>query len=97
MEALDYFKEAKRMCESYPDCNGCQLINSTCEFIRCLGGCSDEGMRCAIKVVEQWSKEHPIITNARKFEEVFGLPANCMIDKDAQWLDEPYKEPEHED
>jgi len=97
MEALDFLKEAQRMCESYPDCKGCPLINFACGFIRCIERFSDADIQCQIKVVEQWSKEHPIITNARKFEEVFGLPAHCMIDQDAQWWDEPYKEPEHED
>lgn len=26
------------------------------------------------QVVEKWSKEHPIVTNADKFKEVFGKP-----------------------
>lgn len=60
MEAIDYFKEARRMCKSYTDCNkGCPLVNSPCGFIRCIEGYSDAEMRCVIKVVEQWSKEHP--------------------------------------
>lgn len=27
----------------------------------------------AIEIVEQWAKEHPIVTNAEKFKEVFGI------------------------
>lgn len=27
----------------------------------------------AIEIVEQWAKEHPIVTNAMKFKEVFGI------------------------
>ena len=96
MEAFDYCKEAQRMCRSYPDCKGCPLRQLACGFIRCIERFSDADMRCAIKVVEQWSEEHSIITNAQRFKEVFGLPAHCMIDHDAQWWDEPYKEPEHE-
>ena len=97
MEVFDCLKEAQRMCKSYPDCKGCPLINFACGFIRCIERFSDEDIQCQIKIVEQWSKEHPIITNARKFKEIFGLPAHCMIDQDAQWWDEPYEEPEHED
>lgn len=96
MEVIDFLKEAHRMCKSYADCKGCPLVNSPCGFIRCTVDHSGAEMRCVTKVVEQWSKEHSIITNAQKFEEVFGLPAHCMIDQDAQWWDEPYKEPEHE-
>ena len=97
MEALDYFKEARRMCKSYPDCKGCPLINSPCGSIRCLEGRSDAEMRCKIKVVEQWSKEHPLVTNEMKVREVFGdnavnsilvLPPSDI----KRWLAEPYKE-----
>ena len=76
METLDFLKEAQRMCKSYPDCKGCPLRNFACGFIRCIERFSDADVQCQVKVVEQWSKEHPIITNARKFEEVFGLPAH---------------------
>ena len=99
MEALDYFKEARRMCKSYPDCKDCPLINSPCGSIRCLEGRSDAEMRCEIKVVEQWSKEHPLVTNEMKVREVFGdnavnsilvLPPSDI----KRWLAEPYKERE---
>ena len=97
MEALDYFKEARRMCKSYPDCKGCPLINSACGFIRCIEGRSDAEMRCEIKVVEQWSKEHPIVTNEIKVREVFGdNAANSILalhpSDIKRWLAEPYKE-----
>ena len=99
MEALDYFKEARRMCKSYPDCKGCPLINSPCGSIRCLEGRSDAEMQCEIKVIEQWSKEHPLVTNEMKVREVFGdnavnsilvLPPSDI----KRWLAEPYKERE---
>lgn len=96
MEALDYFKEARRMCKSYPDCKGCPLINSACGFIRCIEGRSDAEMRCEIKVVEQWSKEHPIITNALKFKEVFGFSLEdtfILPSEVCNWLRIKYEEP----
>jgi len=97
MEALDYFKEAQRMCKSYYDCNkGCPLVNSPCGFIRCIEGYSDAEIRCVIKVVEQWSKEHHVITNAQKFKEVFGIDVSNGDMTRFPWWDEPYKEPEHE-
>lgn len=78
MEAIDYFKEAKRMCISYPSCKGCPLRNFACGFIRCIESFSDADMQCQIKVVEQWSKEHHFKTNAQKFEEVFGFNGNTV-------------------
>ena len=91
MEALEFLKEYNRMCVVNKDCQGCPLEMDNC------AGCGDEfSEKQIINIIdktEQWSKEHPIITNARKFEEIFGLPAHCMIDQDAQWWDEPYKEP----
>ena len=93
MEAIDYFKEAQRMCKSYPVCKGCPLKDSACGLIRCAVDYSDADIRCAIKVVEQWSKEHPIITNAKKFEEVFDISGYRLITQSADWWDEPYKEP----
>jgi len=59
MEALDYLKEAQRMCKSYPDCKGCPLKSSACGLIRFIADRSNAEMRCATKVVEQWSEEHP--------------------------------------
>ena len=101
MNALDFLKEAQRMCESCVDCQGCPLINYACGFVRCMENYSDEEMRCVTKVVEQWSKAHPLVTNEMKIREVFGDKAiyaisspNVQALKD--WLDEPYKEPEHE-
>lgn len=98
MEVIDFLKEAHRMCKSYADCKGCPLVNSPCGFIRCIVDHSGAEMRCVTKVVEQWSKEHPIITNVQKFEEVFGvLPVDYVMGRSREtWWDEPYKEPEHE-
>lgn len=97
MEALEFLKEAQRMCKSYADCKGCPLLNSPCGFIRSIEGHSDADIRCTIKVIEQWSKEHPPkLTNAQKFKEVFGvLPTDYVMGRSREtWWDKPYKEPE---
>lgn len=42
----------------------------------------------------------PIITNAQKFKEVFGFSVEdkyTMRSDVTDWLNKPYKEPEHED
>ncbi len=98
MEPLEFLKEYRRMCNSYIHrfgCEGCPLTGK-----QCLGtgvrNKTDSEYLTITSTVEQWSKENPIITNADKFKEVFELPTHCMIDQDAQWWDEPYKEPKHE-
>lgn len=71
MDAGNFIKEMERIHKTYIDCVNCPLDdvlddNTTCrEFI-------SRYPNEAIKIVEKWNKEHPIITNAMKFKEVFG-------------------------
>ena len=99
MEALEFLKAYNRMCIMYKSCRGCPL-----EMDRCAG-CGDEfSEKQIINIIdktEQWSKDHPLVTNKMKIREVFGDKAiyaisspNVQALKD--WLDEPYKEPEHD-
>lgn len=92
MEALKWLQEYKRMCE-----NGCDVCPMFIENNKHNVACSYLLKKCpedTYKIVEQWSKEHPIITNARKFEEVFGLSGHRLIHPGAQWWNELYKKPE---
>lgn len=57
-----------------------------------------------IEIVEQWAEQHPIVTNAEKFKEVFGFEPNVFADNekhilcngyrtiDEKFWDEEYKE-----
>lgn len=104
MEAIEFLKEYNRMCVECRNCSGCPLKGTECSI---GSGLSEEEMINIVDKTEQWSKEHPAITNARKFEEVFGfLPdGDVIFSKDyfinavkgpvLKW-DEPYKEPEHD-
>ena len=111
MEAIEFLKEYNRMCTMYKSCRGCPL-----EMDQCAGFCNEMYEKQIINMMEkteQWSKEHPIITNAKKFEEVFGkielkdyikCRVNHMSEDETEieilegkWWNEPYKEPEHED
>ena len=110
MEALDFLKEAKRMCLAIGCCSDCQLgYGCVVDDVKKV---PDRVLESNCLVVEQWSKEHPIITNAQKFKEVFGEKRlsdliDCKIRnasgdeiivdmQKTEWWDEPYKEPEHE-
>lgn len=75
MEALDFLKELKRMCDSHNKlesrCNRCPLHLIAENDGACFPFIKKYPEK-AIEVVEEWSKEHPIKTNADKFKEVFG-------------------------
>jgi len=60
----------------------------------------------AVACVERWSLEHPLLTNARKFEETFGLKlgknpkkivasynGEIFIPIPDEWWDTEYEEP----
>ena len=94
MEAIEFLKEYNRMCVVNKDCQGCPLKGTTCS----LYDAPEEQMINIVDKTEQWSKEHPVITNAQKFEEVFGNEAIYAISSPnvqalKEWLDETYKEP----
>ena len=101
MEALEFLKEARRMCLAVGSCDECHLSYGC--VVDDVKKVSDSVLESNCSVVEAWSKEHPIITNAMKFKEVFGfMPAGCQTfyfvepngsySKTINWQD-PYKEP----
>lgn len=73
MDALEFLKERKRMCKSYPRCDGCPLRGPNCNLT------TDEDYTRAIITVEQWSKEHPRKTRQSVFLEQW---PNCMMGND---------------
>ena len=74
MEALEFLKERKRLCEVYfekTECKECPLENMGCwtaDF--CADdSCADDSCEKVIAIVEQWSKEHPRKTRQSVFLE----------------------------
>lgn len=79
MTREEYEKTYIRMMDSIRDeyCKG----GSNCKGVAChkcplQGVCEQSSVTfsafAVMEVVEQWGKEHPIVTKADKFEEVFG-------------------------
>ena len=68
MEALEFLKEQKRMCNAYSNsyngCWDCPLVDSHC-IVNHLA--SDEDNKKTVDVVEQWSKDHPRKTRQSVF------------------------------
>ena len=75
MEALEFLKEYRRMCNLYEHCEGCPLSEKQCLAQRLQ---TDSEYLTVTSEVEKWSKEHPIITNAQKFKEVFGFNGDTV-------------------
>ena len=71
MEALEFLKEHKRICNAYSrsdnGCCDCPLVS------HCIvsSATSDEDFKKMTDVVEQWSKEHPRKTRQSVFLEYF--------------------------
>ena len=94
MDAVEYLEEKQRMCDK-SSCIHCPLgrtyrnSEDSCDvFIR-------KSRKEAVEIVEKWSKEHPIVKNWQKFQEVFGTaidPVTATVD----WWSAEYKEPKGE-
>lgn len=65
MDAVEFLRERKRMCKSYPRCDGCPLREPNCNLT------TDEDYTRAIITVEQWSKKHPRKTRQSVFLEQY--------------------------
>jgi hypothetical protein len=68
MDALEFLRERKRMCNLCKHCEGCPLERAGCG----LGtSASDEEYEKIIAAVEQWAKENPRKTRQSVFLEQY--------------------------
>ena len=89
MDAVKFLKEVNRICETV-DCPDCPLDNANL----CINDTTVDGEEEKVcSIVEQWSKEHPIMTNRQKFREVFGENVCPTV----EWWGEEYKVPNGEE
>lgn len=89
MNAVKFLKEANRMCRSSFSCEDCLLRAEK----MCVSDIKEGEEEKVVKIVEQWSKDQPIITNLMKFEEVFGK-CDPEVTASFSWWNEEYHEPE---
>lgn len=68
MDALEFLRERKRMCNYYSHCDGCPLDDSKCVI---ESSTTDEDCKRIVAAVEQWSKEHPRKTRQSVFLEQY--------------------------
>ena len=68
MDALEFLRERRRMCDSHRYCKGCPLEEGKCVVSDVA---PDEDYKRIITAVEQWSKEHPRKTRQSVFLEQY--------------------------
>lgn len=92
MDAVEFLNEGTRMCNSYEACVGYPMEQTDdCCMVRM-------NLKQMIKIVEQWSKEHPVKTRQSEFLKQWpdaeigndGYPsvAPCQLYKDIEEKDE---------
>ena len=70
MDALKFIKEAKRMCQSYEECEACPA--NADGFDDCLINTEQNiDAETAVDIVEKWAKEHPEKTRQDVFLEQY--------------------------
>ena len=82
MDAVEYVKQRKRMCDCYANCGDCPAV----QYEECS---SLNGIPKLIPIIEQWAKEHPVKTRQSEFLKMWpdaeigddGLPsiAPCQL------------------
>ncbi len=90
-------KERKRMCEQYDFCKYCPLgelqkkhgnENATCRSL------AFDYPEEAERIIMQWASEHPVMTNGKKFEQVFGFTPYMKFrsyENMKQWVESKYE------
>lgn len=68
MDAVEFLKQFNRMCKAYND-DGCK----ECPAYRHRCGEEFDGQEDGVSIVEQWAKEHPVITRQNKLLNLFPL------------------------
>lgn len=64
MDAVEYVKQRKRMCDYYVAC-------SLCPAGQCKGCASLDEIPNVVPIVEQWAKEHPVKTRQSELLKMF--------------------------
>lgn len=88
MDAVEFLRDFRRMCWTYeePCCENCKLEGGGCNFTDL--GCDHEK---AVRIVEEWAKEHPVKTRLSELLKVLpncrrvqGYPEHCILEYDSK-------------
>lgn len=97
MDAVEFFKNLDRMCDSLGDsCTGCEINKRMSDDATCGKWILNHYVE-AIKIVERWAKEHPRKTRQSEFLKMFpraSMASNGTIDFCPNSFDEEFACPE---
>lgn len=92
MTRNEYEKNLMRMFDSLrtshkgeESCTGIKCADCPFNEFACSLGLSKFNVFDTIEIVENWTKEHPVMTNAMKFEEIFGTKPSEISSCDDFW------------
>lgn len=90
MTAQEYLKIKARLCNTYEnDCFMCPLNKPSCVEIEI------NDPEKAEKIITTWDIQYPIITNAKKFKDVFGVNPQFLgedtVRNNLHWWNDEYK------
>lgn len=76
MDAVEFFNELKRMCQYYKSkCDNCALFSVYQPYFESRISCDNFIFSIktyeSVKIVEQWSKEHPRKSRVQDFKEKY--------------------------
>lgn len=98
-EFKNVMSEFARMCKLNTTCYGCPIQGAKDELNMSDVGCLFFIGTCPEKIEEltmEWAEKHPVMTNRKKFEEVFGKDLIKLGNEESwgdivRWLKEEYK------
>lgn len=95
-EFRDVAKAYKRLCDAFGSCTDCPLNDLTKKtFCACESSVAKFYPEEAERIIMKWAKENPLMTNGRKFREVFGEDMMVMLTEEhaplGDWLTAEYK------
>ena len=92
-EFMTVMREYDRMCNGMT-CDNCPIASTNNGMGLSCNGFMHKFPKEAEQIILRWSSEHPLMTNRRKFSEVFGFDVATMFEVNrgnVDWLDEEYK------
>lgn len=84
MDALEFIKQAKRMCQSYDECEGCPARSGGYEDCQ-VDTSLDIAEEVAVDIVGKWAQEHQEKTRQSEFLKL--LPQNVTPKMNCNVLD----------
>ena len=84
MDALEFIKQAKRMCHSYEECEACPAHTDGFDDC-CIDTTLNIDADIAVDIVEKWAQEHPEKTRQSEFLKL--LPQNVTPKMNCNVLD----------